>query len=449
LVVVALFTAAIVTSPSESPEASQPSGPRVGAFPESSTWYCAEGSSNPNGRADEEVVIGNVGTTASHAVITVFSGSEAAPVRRAVTVAKGAVVRVKVADLIVATDPGVLVEVRGAPTAVEHRIRRGTDDALGPCAREPSADARFAAGTTTKGAELWLALFNPFPDDAIVDVRGITGDGARAPGPLQGIVVPRFSRVSVPVHDAIPRLDLVATEVHVRRGRVVSEQSLALDGTDGRAGLALSLGEARSRVWAFPIGLTGSGHQERLVLANSSDRDVRVTVRFALDAAAAVEPETLILPGTTALAADLTRVPPDVGFSITVRAAAPIVAEMIGASGAPQPAAARGIASDLGFSHGSRRWAVVPARLDAGATDAIAIVSMDGRAHRVQLIRTDGVRPRVVARATVPAVGRRVLDLARLVPDLDVAVTVRADGDVAVERESTSPGLTRSHAIRG
>ena len=177
------------------------------------------------------------------------------------------------------------------------------------------------------------------------------------------------------------------------------------------------------------------------MLANSSNRDVQVTIRFALDAAAAIEPVTLILPGTTALAADLSRVPPDVGFSIAVRSAAPIVAEMIGASGAPQPAAVRGIASDLGFSRGSGRWAVVPARLVAGATDVIAIVSMDGRAHRVRLVRTDGVRPRVVARATVAATGRRVLDLASLVPGLNVAVTVRADGDVAVERESTRPGL--------
>ena len=144
----------------------------------------------------------------------------------------------------------------------------------------------------------------------------------------------------------------------MRRGRVVAEQSLALDGTDGRAGLALSLGEAQSRVWSFPIGLTGSGHQERLVLANSSNLDVRVTVRFArrrrgrrtgdFDLAGYDRAGRRSHPG-----------PPDVGFSITVRAAAPIVAEMVGASSAPQPAAARGIASDLGFSHGSRRWAGV------------------------------------------------------------------------------------------
>ncbi|MEP6623211.1 MAG: DUF5719 family protein [Acidimicrobiia bacterium] len=445
-VVIALIIAATFTTTGAPRDRAVGTGTDVGT---ASTWYCAEGTSNPNGRADEVIVLGNVGTTKSNALVTVFSGSDAAPVRRSVAVAAGAVARVKVSDIVAVAEPGVLVEVRGGPTVVEHQIQRGTDQALGPCAREPVPRVSFAGGSTMKGAELWLALFNPFPDDAIVDVRGVTGDGVRAPGALQGVVVPRFSRLSVPVHEAIPRADLVAVEMTVRRGRAIAEQSLALDATDGRQGLALSEGGVASRRWAFPIGLTGSGHQERLVLANRSNRDVRVTVRFALDAAAAVEPESLILPGTTALAVDTKRVPPDVGFSVSIRADRPIVAEMVGANGAPQPADVRGLAADLGFSVGARRWAVVPARLDAGSTDSLAIVSMDGRPHRVQVVRSDGPRPRVVARINVPATGRQLVDLAKLVSGVNVAVTVRANGPVAVERESTRPGLTRSRAIPG
>ena len=74
---------------------------------------------------------------------------------------------------------------------------------------------------------------------------------------------------------------------------------------------------------------------------------------------------------------------------------------------------------------------------------------MDGRAHRAEVVRTDGVRTRVIARVKVPASGRQLVDLAQLVPGVNVAVTVRADGAVAVERESTRPGLTRSHAVPG
>ncbi len=447
LLIIAFVLVTIATGRDKSTPVAVATGPRIDGGGTLASWYCAEGTSSPDGRADEEIVMGNVGAAPSRATITVFGGSEVAPVRREYDIAPGRVVRVRVADIAVQAEPGVLVEVRGGATAVEHRIQRGSDVALGPCAREPADQANFASGTTLRGAEVWLALFNPFPDDAVVDAAVTTGEGLRAPGALQGIVVPRFTRVSVPLHDLVPRADLLAVSTSVRRGRVVAEQSVALDGTDGRGGLALSLGAATAREWRFPAGITGSGRTERLVLANSGSRDVRVTVGFVLDAAAAVEPVAVIIPGATALAVDLSRVPPDIGFATVVRARRPIAAEMIGASTPPQGADVRGLASDLGVTRGARRWAIVPARLTATSLDALALVSADGRRHRVQIVRQVRGRARVLARAVVPAVGRTTIDLARLVGSPDVAVEVRAHGPVAVERVSSRPGFTRSHAV--
>ena len=445
--VVVFVIGSVVTSRDSVVSRSAASGPRVEPSASVAAWYCAEGTSNPNGRADEEIVLGNVATTPSRATVTVFGGDAVPAARRRYRVDPGQVVRFRVSDLAALAEPGVVVEVSGGATAVEHRIQRGTDGALGPCAREPAPHADFAGGTTLKGAETWLALFNPFPDDAIVDVRATTGDGIRAPGSLQGIVVPRFTRVSVALHDLVPRVDLLSISTSVRRGRVIAEESVALDGTDGRAGLAMSLGEARARQWRFPVGITGSGRQERLVVANPGSRDAQVTVSFALDAAAAVEPVTLIVPGTTALAVDLTRVPPDIGFSTWVRSSQPIVAEMIGASGAPQGADVRGLATDLGFGAGARRWVVAPARLDANSIDELAVVATDGHRHRIQIVRVDQRRERVVARATVPPVGRITVDLTKVGGSPAIALELRADGPVIVERVSTRPGITRSHAV--
>lgn len=448
VLIAGMVVAGVVTRRESPPQLLVQAGPRVGSGHDTRVaWYCAEGTSIPNGRADEEVVLGNVAKISSDAVVTVFGGSDLAPVSRSLTVPPGRVVRVRVADILASPEPGVLVEVSGGATAVEHRISRGTDDALGPCAREPSSDAHFASGTSRKGAELWLALFNPFPDDAIVDVRGTTGDGLRAPGGLQGVVVPRFSRVSVPVHDLIPRVDLVAIDATVRRGRAIIEQSFALDGTDGRSGLAMSLGEVPARRWFFPAGLIGSGHQERIVLANSADRDASVKVEFALDAAAAIEPVSMSVPGTSAVAVDLGRVPADIGFSVIVHASRPVVAEMISASSAPQPVTDRGLASDLGFTTGAKDWVVVPSHLQAGSVDGLAIVATDRQSHRVQIVRTDGPRSRVVARAVVPKSGRVLVDLSKLLSSPNVALTVRAEGPVVVERESRRPGFSQSHAV--
>ncbi len=448
-----LVVAAVVTDQQRDRGAAIASGPRLpNAGQGAAAWFCAEGTSSPNGRADEEIEIGNVDTRAAHAIVTVFGGSDVAPIHRKYAVPSGRVVRVRVADLVAVPEPGVLVEVSGGRTVVEHRVSRGDDVALGPCAREPASTTRFAAGTTSKGAELWLALFNPFPDDAIVDVRATTGSGIRAPGSLQGLVVPRFSRLSVPMHDRVPRVDLVATEVTTRRGRVIAEQSLALDGSDGRRGLGLTLGAEAARRWWFPIGLTGSGHGERLVISNSSTHATRVTVKFALDAAAAIEPQSLVLPGTSVISVDLSRVPPDIGFSLVVAAADPIVAEMVGSSAAPQAADVRGIAADLGLTGGAREWAVVPSRLASGSDDTISVVSTDGHAHRVQISRATDAGRRVIARVKVPATGRVSVNLSGAALGalgVNVALLVHADGPVVVERESTRPGLTRSHAVRG
>ena len=364
------------------------------------TWYCAEGTSNPDGRADETVVIANAGTTSTRATVTVFPGGDAPRVAKNYRVGPGAVTRVHVADIAAVPEPGVLVEVRGGRAAVEHVVSRGQDRALGPCAREPAPEWRFASGTTGKGAELWMALFNPFPDDAIVDIRAVSADGVRSPGAMQGIVVPQYSRVSVPVHRDLPRVDLVALQVTTRRGRVIAEQSLTLDGSDGRSGLAMTAGTTSARHWRFPLAVIGSGRNERLIVTNPGVRQANVTVRFTLDSSA-IEPQMLIVPGMTTIAVDLTRVPVDIGFAMTVDANRPIVAENIAAANAPQPAVARGIASDLGLTGAAKEWVIIPSRLDADSADLVGIMAADGRAHRVQILTVDRRGERVVLRTQV------------------------------------------------
>jgi hypothetical protein len=449
VVFVLLVVAAVVTGASTEVTVSIAGGPRLDGADAGTTWYCAEGTGNPGGRAEEELTIGNVGRHPLRAVVTVDGGSEVVPVVRPYTVAAGTVVRVRVAELAPIADPGVVVETRGGRAVVEHTLTRAGDTAMGPCGREPATEARFAAGTTSKGSELWLALFNPYPDDAIVDVEAVTDAGRRAPGRLQGIVVPRLTRVAVPIHESIQRVDTVATQVSVRRGRVIAEQSQYLDGSDGRRGLALSLGSELAKEWRFPIGISGSGRQERLVLANPGARDASVRISFALDAAAAVEPVQLILPATSVVSPDLSRVPAGIAFSATVRSSVPIVGESIGAAGAPVAADVRGIAADPGFATWARLWAVAPSRLGAGSTDVLAVVSADGRRHRVRLLLAGPDGGRVLLSTPVPGSGRAVIDLAKVSPGADRALLLTADGPVMVERESTRPGLTRSHAVPG
>ena len=202
----------------------------------SSTWYCAEGTGSPGGRADETIIIANVGNAAGRAVVTVMPGGQDEPESRRVAVPRGGQVRVPVSSILQTPEhpddagllvgPGVVVEVFGGGSLVEHEIEGENDLAVSPCAREAGRDWYFAAGTTERGAEDNVALFNPFPDDAIVDLTFATDAGFIAPADLQALVVPRRSRVTVPVGNFVRRQAQVALHTHVRTGRIVAEQSL-------------------------------------------------------------------------------------------------------------------------------------------------------------------------------------------------------------------------------
>src|SRR5262249_2025139 len=149
---------------------------------------------------------------------------------------------------------------------------------LEPCARGASTDWYFAEGTTVKGAQESLALFNPFGDDAIVDVSLLTDSGPSEPDSLHGVVVPRQSRLTLALQTVIERQPLVAAPVHARVGRVVAERSQVFDGTvsEGvpvRKGIAVSLGTPEpQREWRLPYGGGVAGVTEDLVLANFTAR---------------------------------------------------------------------------------------------------------------------------------------------------------------------------------
>lgn len=436
-------------APARAVRVPMPNLPAPGAV--TSAWYCAEGTSNPGGRADEAIVMANPSDRAARAVVSIMSGGAAA--RRVELQVAGRTSRsVRVADVLAVPDPGVIVEVSGAPAVVGHTITgSGGGVAAGACAREPASVWRFASGTTVRGAQLWLALLNPFPDDAIVDVGFVTDEGPSAPGPLQGLVVPARSRLAVAVHDQVPRRAVVTTQVSVRRGRVVAEQSLQLDGSDGRAGTALSLGSpVLSRVWRFAATAGGDGSAGTLALLNPGPDTVSGRVQMHLDETAALAPQPVTLPPRSVVTLDAgSRVPRGSGYWLEVGTSGPVAAAMLESVSGPAPTASRGIATDPGVPVVSSRWAIVPARVGPSSSDEIVVVNPGGRATTVTLA---GASPGAAAgtsavrRVAVPAGRRVVLDLTTL--GVTAAPLVEAGNPVVLERASTgAPGLTVSPAV--
>ncbi len=428
-------------------------GPRIPEKDELAAWYCAEGTSTLDGRADETIYVANIGNETTRAVLTVFAGAEQTPKSHSFDVPRKSLRAVRVGDVLATPEPGVLVEVLGGQAVVSHGITGNGDAAVGPCAREPTSRLFFGGATTAKGASLWLALFNAFDDDAIVDVHFLTDKGPEAPEGLQGLIIARRTRVTVPVHDFARRDNLVSAVVSVRRGRVVGEQTLALDGTDGRKGLAMTLGiEAPARRWEIATGLITSGRLQTLSVANPGAKPALVRVSPRLYGDASVAPIDLLIPVGSVVPVDLSVLPPDIGFSLKVRANSAVIAETTVALVAPKPSNEWAIASSVGSDRGARRWVVSPARISATSSEIVYVLNAGKKPTQV--------RVRVVGRGTIKVpvdfvrkfkLGpgkRRVLDLANVVGA--TALVVSGDGELIVEREAQSiPGESLAAAVPG
>ena len=448
VIVIALVLAIVVDRLSDTgvtdavADVAGPTIPPAGSL--SNAWYCALGSSAPDGPTPETIVISNLGGGAIRASITVMPGGGAESVTRDVQVAARSQSRVPVSDVLATPEPGVVVETFGGPAVVEHEIVGNADLAVGPCATGPSAAWHFAAGTTDRGTQLWLALFNPFGDDAIVDLSFLTDGGFLVPGDLQGIVVPRRTRVVVAVHDSVPRQALVATQVNTRTGRVVAEQASVREADP--QGLAVSLGtpELASR-WSFPVSSTGGG--DVVVVANPGASPAQVTVAIHLDGDATLAPQVVVVPSRAAVAVDVgARVPAGLGAWIDVDAhGQQVVAEQT--LGRPPT----GLATSLGIPSAARRWAFAAGRVAADSADSIVVVNPGPGPARVTLRVIGAGTDRVGGRTVRVASGRRtVFDLGALGVAPDAAVLIDATHSVSAARQSVAAaGVTVSPGIPG
>jgi hypothetical protein len=423
-------------------------GPEIGAPGNvSDTWYCAEGTSSVDGRATETVIVGNLEPHDIDIETTVMPGpgSGLEEKTQAVRLAAYEQRRIALADIIRAPEPGVVVEVFGGRAVVEHEIEGLDDVAVGPCARRASRHWLFAEGSTDRGSEDWLALFNPHPTDAIVDVTLLTEEGEQSPEAVQALVVPRRSRVSVAMHDLDRRQAEVGVEVRATSGRVVAERTARFDGSDARRGIALTLGAtAAAPRWRFPVGDEQDGAAQSLSLANFTDHTTNVDVSVVLDGETAVRPETVAVPGSSVVRVDVSgKVAPGSEYAVEVASTdgTPIVAGAFTAWAPPAPV--RGVATTTGSVSAARRWAFAVGRLDGDGNAIISIVNVGDAPVTVQIYaytNGDANSPASAPAEAVPAGARVAFSLGERGIQPDQVIVVEADGPIVVGREIVGPG---------
>jgi hypothetical protein len=311
VVVIAVLAAAFVVERDTAPEPAAVPGadtwraaPLVGDDQVlNSVWYCAAGSADAEGPADHTVIIANPGPTDREVEVSAFPGTSDR-VTTTVSVPAEGLERVRLGDLVEAPAVAALVEVSGGGVVVSHELVGPLGRDSGPCASTTSATWHFAWGDTSRDARSLVALFNPFPGDAVADFRFVTIDGPRQPQALTGVVVPGHSVVVVDVGAEIARRDQVSATVTTRTGRVVAERLQIFDDSeeileeaDPRRGLALSLGSpVPMETWVFPSVRLVENLREAVVVYNPGNATAEVDIEFLPSAAGlAVEPFELTL----------------------------------------------------------------------------------------------------------------------------------------------------------
>jgi Family of unknown function (DUF5719) len=412
----------------------------------SATWFCSEGTSVAGGRADETVVAANLGARSLPATVSVLPGDRS-PVSQQYSIPAAGQQVVSVSALHRAPEPGVSVETLGGSSVVEHELTHGSQTAVGPCARQAAPDWYFSGGDTGVGASDWLTLFNPFGDDAIVDITFLTSQGVEAPGSAQAVDVPRRARITLPLHQIVPDHDNLALHVHARTGRVVAEQSVVFDGSNGVTGIAPSLGATgTASLWRVPTGDAQPGTVASVVIANFADTGTRADVAVTLDnATAPVQHVTVPSMGVTAV--PLTNVGTTGGYAVTVRTprARPVVTQLLESWAPPSPVA--GAAATLGATTTATRWGFAAGRVAAAGDAQIVALNPGRHPVTVRLLAGAGGTFGTVATARVAPGKRAVFPLLSAGVGPDEPLEVRASGPVVAGRLVLGPSPSSSLGV--
>ena len=240
---------------------------------ENGTWFCPGGSA-PGGRADVSLEITNASAEPAQAIVSgVRSGLGTEPTDALVTIEAGGRTRVRLADLV--TDSpwmGAVVEVDSADVLVEQTYVGAagtTDRAL--CHTRTSDQWVVASGATrfaAQGEEMILLFLNPFPHDAVLNIRFNSDVGVDT---LNGVVVPARRVVAFDVTEAVPVASRVSAVINVVVGRVATSR-------------VQSQGHAPPSEQGQPVGLSvtpatsGTAPVWHLLNLSSTDRDDVVSV---------------------------------------------------------------------------------------------------------------------------------------------------------------------------
>ena len=352
---------------------------------QSSVWFCAGGAVRTGATRDAparlSVTVTNPGAIPSRGHLTWVIGGEPNTVVQ-VEVPAGSVQAFRLEDSVPqisgalakgqSSGAGAILEFDRGGLAVDHRVETASSGSTAPCASSVGERAVALGGSTSLGTQTLITILNPFPGDAVFDIRFFTDSGTTKPTVVRGITVASESIRLVDIGAIVRRRRVVDTEVIARTGRVIVDRTTIVRDGPSR-GIVLGTSAALPSIRAFfTSGFLSRNREERYEIVNPGDSPTRLDVAVLVAPPVAGEAPSEIVPFQLDVAAgtreelDLanTEVPAGRDFSVVFTGTRPFLAARVVSARPDKTGLGRGPATTPGAETGATQW-ILPANAAA------------------------------------------------------------------------------------
>lgn len=411
-----------------------------------STLFCTAGSSSSGGKADATVQLSNAGRRSLSVRVTAVP-DKGRPADTTVTIGPQSRRAVRLSSLVKADGVAALLHANGGALGAALVVADGTAVSSTPCASQASSSWYFPAGSTDEGATETLALFNPFPEDAVYSVTLLTPDGVRQPPTLQGLTLPASGLRLIPLNRYQDQRAWLAAAVTAGNGRLVAARLQRFDGSGPDTatghpakGLSLSLGvPTLAPSWTAPFSVKKTGLAEQYAIYNPGSKTAHVAVDIAL-----AQPQRNGRVPTQKLSvaagglrffrvSDLRAVPRNIAHSLSVRTTNGTTVAVDRQMVSTAPRGVTGVSWGPLAPLSATRW-LLPWVHTARGTDTVGLANPGGDPVRVAVsVLRDGKASPAGRATTVAGGGIAQVALPESVGDSAASVVVNASGPIVVD----------------
>ncbi len=245
---------------------------------DSSSWYCNWYLPGNGGLSKVDILLANTSSKALTATLKSYTAKSVQS--RVITVPPHSFLRYP--ETVSPNDQSGAVSfvANGGGTVAEIEMSGPSGSAVAPCNSSPSAHWVALGSNTLTGSESGISIFNPFGQDAVVDVALSSTSQQFAPGSLQGMVISPHSSSVVNLTPYFSGRSHVVVSVSTRIGRVVLGGVVARN-DKGNVGLsAMATFPATASQWSFPVGQLSTNQNQEIVVYNPNTFQVAVHLKF-------------------------------------------------------------------------------------------------------------------------------------------------------------------------